>query len=555
MRKKIVDQLAQGSSPEQAARARTLIKGKKNLIDELIAIGFSPGTVLEACAQVLSIPPAPAHWLRNPKPPLVEGIDVALCREIGAAPLASTSGRLCIAYADPEKAAQHATLGFPPHQPYLAVSTSLAKALALLAEDDGDTPAEPVARPKPAARAPGDFDDFDDATVAIDAIGGISLEKPRAEPPPAPRAAAPRAPAPAPAPVPAPAPRERSAALGSQRLEGVVPVVAVASPLEARPPAEGMIGRDAPSRPLRSMPSGDPLPGPLDETRKRPAAPRPLDEDSLDPPVAPPLRARARELDDGGLDAPVAPVLQARAPERARPPPEESVERPRRTDERGPMRPQGRGFQVMSAADAPPLPEQSPARSPSAIESSLSSLNRRPPTRSFEPLDPVVEPERPPPAKKSVAIESTAPPRRASAAAPGKLVVSPRPGLGRVPLAAAVAVAVVVVALVIATRGPTGDAAATDGVSVQQRAITAEGVAEPDHAKAVVSFDRAIELDASGPGARDAYLGRARRSLALGDLEATESDLRLLKRRSDIGPIEEEIETLLNRLKHAREQR
>src|SRR5262245_28500487 len=127
MRKKIVDQICRDAPPAQAARARALIEADGNLMDDLIELGFAPGAVLAACCAATGLPPAPVEWLRKPSPPVVD-IDALLCRALCAAPVASSNGRLCIAYGDVESAMQHATLGLPPHQPYLAVRAHLEKA-------------------------------------------------------------------------------------------------------------------------------------------------------------------------------------------------------------------------------------------------------------------------------------------------------------------------------------------------------------------------------------------------------------------------------------------
>lgn len=138
MRKKIVDQICRGASLDLSARARALVGEHGNLIEELIAIGFPPADVLDTCSEVTGIPLAPKQWLKAPKPPSFDGLDPVLCRALSAAPVASMAGRLCIAYGDVEMAAQHASLGLPPHQPYLALRAQLERALALLPKDGDD---------------------------------------------------------------------------------------------------------------------------------------------------------------------------------------------------------------------------------------------------------------------------------------------------------------------------------------------------------------------------------------------------------------------------------
>lgn len=214
MRSRIVDQLCRGAPPAQAARARALVDGHGNIAAQLVDVGFAPGAALEAACAVTGLPAAPPRWLHDPRPGPAPGVDPVLCRQLGAAPVASTAGRLCIAYADPEVAAQADALGFPPHAAYLAMGAQLERALSLLPGagegDDGRrmtlvsdverlraTGRDPDpfdgptgTRPLPSSAAPTDEaveartvserppaarprrDDLDDATVAVAALSG-----------------------------------------------------------------------------------------------------------------------------------------------------------------------------------------------------------------------------------------------------------------------------------------------------------------------------------------------------------------------------------------------
>src|ERR1044071_2169692 len=136
MRDRIIDHVCREAPLELAAKAQTLIDKTGNIALDLVALGFAPGKVLEACCHATGIPPAPLGWLREPKSPKVDGLDADLCRRLGCAPVASHAGKLCIAYADPETAAQHADLGLPPHAAYLALTAQLDRAMKLLPEDD-----------------------------------------------------------------------------------------------------------------------------------------------------------------------------------------------------------------------------------------------------------------------------------------------------------------------------------------------------------------------------------------------------------------------------------
>jgi serine/threonine protein kinase len=151
MRALIVDELSVTASPEQAAAARELAARPGNFAAHLLAAGFAPRDVLQACCAATGLPPAPQAWLRAPKPPTVAGLDEALCRRHGAAPIAIQQGRLCIVYSDPEVAARSAELGFPRHQAYLALPADVLRALAALPTNDVDidvaTRVDPIQAP------------------------------------------------------------------------------------------------------------------------------------------------------------------------------------------------------------------------------------------------------------------------------------------------------------------------------------------------------------------------------------------------------------------------
>ena len=132
MRNQIVDELSVGAPPERVAQAKKLVPRGGNIAAQLVEAGFAPRDVLQACCAVTGVPPAPLGWLRDPKPPAVDGLDVKVLRRVVAAPVALQNGKLCIAYADPEMAVRSEELGLPKHQAYLALAADLQKALSLL---------------------------------------------------------------------------------------------------------------------------------------------------------------------------------------------------------------------------------------------------------------------------------------------------------------------------------------------------------------------------------------------------------------------------------------
>ena len=132
MRDLIVDELSVGAPPDKVAKAKRLVDSAGNIAAQLVGVGFAPRDVLQACCAVTGVPPAPQGWLRDPKPPSIDGLDGDLCRRLGAAPVATQNGKLCSAYTDPEIALRGDDLGFPKHQAYLALAKDLEKALSLL---------------------------------------------------------------------------------------------------------------------------------------------------------------------------------------------------------------------------------------------------------------------------------------------------------------------------------------------------------------------------------------------------------------------------------------
>jgi hypothetical protein len=136
MRAQIVAHVSRDATPALAIEARALVDAAGNIAEQLIALGFAPAIVLEACCAVTGLPPAQVGWLKEPQPPRVPRFDSSLCRRLGCAPVASHDGKPCVAFSDPEVASGHDSLGLPPHDAFLALSAPLQKAMSLLPEEE-----------------------------------------------------------------------------------------------------------------------------------------------------------------------------------------------------------------------------------------------------------------------------------------------------------------------------------------------------------------------------------------------------------------------------------
>ena len=129
LRDQIVDEVCVGATPRRSlAPARSPALG--NLADQLQTIGVAAQDVLQACCAVVVAAGAQA-WLRQPRVAAVPGLDLQLCRRLGAVPLQGAGARLCMVFHDPEARRHSHTLGLPPHHAYLALSSDLARARAM----------------------------------------------------------------------------------------------------------------------------------------------------------------------------------------------------------------------------------------------------------------------------------------------------------------------------------------------------------------------------------------------------------------------------------------
>ena len=593
MRNEIVDHVCKKAKPEQAARARALVDQHGNIAQQLVDIGFPPGAVLEACCAVTGLPPAPVAWLRNPKPPPVDGIDAALCRQIEAVPVASSAGRLCIAYADPEMAMQADVLDFPPHQACLAMKNQLEKAFSLLDEDPlGGGPTTGAGRPAAdmvamARAALGD--DLEDET----AVAGVLLEDvpptvamPKARNPtpapssvlradgpsrPAPSRPAPSRPGPSPPPPPAVAEADTLQRPRSPPPRAPTPRPAIVP--HFKPPAEGPISMD-----IEAI-----LSSPLEpEDGGRRGASRPSPPSSSGIPVIP--------VAGMGMGPPTPATLEgigtAPAPRRRDPPPlEQPIRASELPDISQPSKPSGmpqmgrRGGLAITPFVAPPA-----GLEPSIRPASETSL---PPRRTWDPsgagaaaaggagdaLDPYVAPppEAPKKAKKDKAGkgEGKDGKKKKKKEFGDVPVVGAGGGSSRLPLiAGGVLVALVVVVIAVGRSGtatkdshyddpppPLPPGATMDGaldVTMRQRDLITKGRAEKNNANALKFFNQAITLNPNAPGARDAFFERAKLEWRTGDIVDAEQDLLLLQRRKDADPIQDELKAMLEQLAKAK---
>lgn len=135
MRSRIVEEVVRRGPAELATRARALIPRIGNLALQLLELGYPPSAIIDGASAATGVKPASPAWLREPSPPPVDYDDGLLFRVASAAPVATEAGTLCVAYGDPEAAADSTNHGLPPHRAYLAMPAQLSRALALLPEE------------------------------------------------------------------------------------------------------------------------------------------------------------------------------------------------------------------------------------------------------------------------------------------------------------------------------------------------------------------------------------------------------------------------------------
>jgi Type II secretion system (T2SS), protein E, N-terminal domain len=132
MRKEIIETLCRSATAEEAAVARSCARGKGNIVADLIEAGLHRRQVLAACSEVTGIPRAPSAWFKEQTEVPLDGIDPEQCARHLFVPIAVEAGELCIAYGDPAVAVAREDLELPPHQPYLATPTKVARAVKRL---------------------------------------------------------------------------------------------------------------------------------------------------------------------------------------------------------------------------------------------------------------------------------------------------------------------------------------------------------------------------------------------------------------------------------------
>jgi hypothetical protein len=215
MRAAILDAIARAAPLPERER---LLHTPGNLIEALLAAGVEPFLVLSAACAASGLPAARRAWLEGPPPTWPSGFDVALCRQLGACPVALRKGKWVVAYTDPEIAVAADSLGLPDHVRALALPQDLERFFAAAPRDDNpfDTMAttdagelfapmsqlEPalatdkIATPTSATGATGatiesdDDDDDDDLDLYVDRLADQLTQpqvRPTPGPPPAPR--------------------------------------------------------------------------------------------------------------------------------------------------------------------------------------------------------------------------------------------------------------------------------------------------------------------------------------------------------------------------------
>ncbi|MBI1949561.1 MAG: hypothetical protein HYS27_27995 [Deltaproteobacteria bacterium] len=180
---------------ELAGKARLLVPRTGNLALQLLELGYPQAAILDGATAATGVRQASPAWLREPKPPPVDYDDGLLFRQVGAVPVASEGGALCVAYGDPVAASEATSHGLPQHKAFLAMPAQLARALALLPTEPTlaeAMPTDPTRRAAFAVRsaAPrGSIDDLeidvggDELDDALDAVAEATRTVPGSAPP------------------------------------------------------------------------------------------------------------------------------------------------------------------------------------------------------------------------------------------------------------------------------------------------------------------------------------------------------------------------------------
>jgi hypothetical protein len=130
VRNTVIDALSSsgGATHDQCERARaSLARGDVTLVSALRAAGIDAGAIRDACARACALSTVPEKWLKNPKPPPLDGLDASALYRLGVAPAGVHKGRLCLAYEDPEVAAAALAHGFPEHRALLGTAEQVRR--------------------------------------------------------------------------------------------------------------------------------------------------------------------------------------------------------------------------------------------------------------------------------------------------------------------------------------------------------------------------------------------------------------------------------------------
>jgi len=127
MREQILNELAaQGAVEGDAlARARGRLAAGDALVATLTRVGIDPEAVLDVAVRVSSMSRVPTKWQRAPAPPDDLKQRAPTFLELGAVPVGTHKGRLCIAYSDPEVATGGVGAGLPEHRALLATEAEV----------------------------------------------------------------------------------------------------------------------------------------------------------------------------------------------------------------------------------------------------------------------------------------------------------------------------------------------------------------------------------------------------------------------------------------------